>query len=319
MKLTRMVWSVSLAGLLLLGVMPAKAGTVAYWRFEQGPADAPVAHLSGTDGVWSADVPDSSGNGNALSAWNSTWAGFSYKTDVPYAVVPGTGEANNFSVKNNAGAPAMWNTSLAGWTPSAWTIEAAFKPESGGYRTIVGRDSQGAVSSNAALAALYFQITDNSSVAIKYADVSGVWHEAVSAPGTIQGFNYGSDPNGLTGTWYSMAAVSDGTMLSLYLNNLKANTGYQLVAQTDMSLSGSANTALTPGLGSAGDWQHGNFSVGRGLYNGGHTDRAYGFIDEVRLSDSALRPEQFISVPEPGSLALLILGGLPLLRLRKRA
>ena len=27
----------------------------------------------------------------------------------------------------------------------AWTIEAAFQPENGGYRTIVGRDSRGSV------------------------------------------------------------------------------------------------------------------------------------------------------------------------------
>jgi hypothetical protein len=30
------------------------------------------------------------------------------------------------------------------------------------------------------------------------------------------------------------------------------------------------------------------------LYNGNHTDRAWGFIDEVRISDAALMPEDFL-------------------------
>jgi hypothetical protein len=33
------------------------------------------------------------------------------------------------------------------------------------------------------------------------------------------------------------------------------------------------------------------------LYAGGHTDRAYGFIDEVRICNSALLPSQFLAAP----------------------
>jgi hypothetical protein len=39
--------------------------------------------------------------------------------------------------------------------------------------------------------------------------------------------------------------------------------------------------------------------VGRGLYGGNHTDRAYGFIDEVRICNSALTPGEFLAVPRP--------------------
>ena len=70
-----------------------------------------------------------------------------------------------------------------------------------------------------------------------------------------------------------MAAVSDGSMLSLYLRDVTAG-GWHLIAQTDMTLSGSPNTALTKGTGDGGDWNAGDWSVGRGLYNGGHGDRA---------------------------------------------
>jgi hypothetical protein len=192
---------------------------------------------------------------------------------------------------------------LRTWSPGAFTIEASFKPENGGYRTIVGRDSRGATSNDTNLAALYLQLVPGDALAIKYADAAGYWHEAVSAAGVVKGFAF---PDSAAGHWYNAAAVSNGSMLSLYLNDVGAGTGYQLIAQTDLSASGSSNTALTPGTGSAGDWQAGNWSVGRGLYAGGHGDRAYGYIDEVRLSDSALSTSQFLfAVPEPVSLVAL--------------
>jgi hypothetical protein len=329
MKCNRLVWSavisVSLSGSLLLGALPAKAGTVANWRFENGPADAQMTHVSGANGVWSADVADSSGNGNALSVWTGDgWGGYAYKADVASPTVPQTGAANNYSVKNTGGAPGMWNNTLRSWSPSGFTIEASFKPERGGWRTIVGRDSKGAGTQGGAdgnASALYFQIQPNNNVAITFQDVSGYQHTAFSAPGLIQGFDWPSDHDGLTGKWYRMAGVSDGAMLSLYLDDVAAGTGYQLVAQTDMTLKGSPNTAFTPGVGTGGDWTAGDFSVGRGLYNGGHGDRAYGFIDEVRLSDSALSRDHFLGspVPEPSSCALAIVGGLTLLRRRRKA
>ena len=310
-------------GCLLVGGWTAQAGTMAYWRFETGPADTQVVHNSGVNGVWSADVPDSSGHGNALSAWTGdAWAGYAYKTAVPAPTVPQTGAGNLYSIKNSGGYPGMWNTSLSTWTPTAWTVEASFKPETGGWRTIVGRDSRGAGTQPGAdpnAAALYFQIQPDNRVAVTFQDVMGYQYSAVSAPGLIQGFQWSTDPDGLTGRWYSMAGVSDGTTLSLYLNDLATANGYQLVAQTDLAAQGSSNRALTPGVGSGGDWSAGSFTVGRGMYNGGHGDRAYGYIDEVRLTEGALAPGQFLfSVPEPAAASLLMLGGLVLFGIRLR-
>ena len=294
----------------------ALAGTVAYWRFEEGPADAMVTHPAGTNGVFNADVADSSGSGNALSAWTADgWAGEAYRTDVPATTVVRTGAANNFSIQNTGGYPGLFTGSAAmrTMTPSSWTIEASFMPEeTNGYRTLVGRDSRGAntkgATTDAALSALYLQVMPNEEVAIKFCDVDGYWHEAISAPGAVRGFAY---PNSAAGNWYNIAAVSDGKTLSLYLDDAEnPNLGYQLVAQTDMTTSPSTNTALTAGLGSGGDWTAGTWTVMRGMYNGGHGDRAYGFMDEVRISDSALSVGQFL-FPEPTSLlALVLFGGL---------
>ncbi len=302
----------------------AGAATVAHWRFEEGPADAQMPHVSGANGVWSADVADASGNGNALSVWTGEdWAGYAYKADVAAPIVPPAGLENSFSVKNTGGYPGMWNNTLRTWTPSAFTIEATFKPETGGWRTIVGRDSLGAGTQPGAdplASALYFQVQPDNNVAITFQDVMGFQYTAVSAPNAVQGFAFSTDPDGLTGKWYSLAGVSDGETLSLYLNEIATGTGYHLVAQTDLTAQGSANTALTAGLGSGGDWTAGDFTVGRGMYNGGHGDRAYGFIDEVRLSDGALTPDQFLfAIPEPSTFALVLLGGLTLLFRRRMA
>jgi hypothetical protein len=302
-------WAVGVLAAALVGQSSiAWGGTVAYWRFEEGPADGPVVKGGVPDGVFHPGVVDSSGNGNDLSAWSEGGhAGYVYRTSVPGAPVPQTGAVNNYSVQNSGGAPGMFTRTgapIQSIQPAAFTIELSVMPESGNYRTYVGRDSQGTATQDQALAALYLQRTTEDRLAIKFCDVSGYWHEAVSPAGSFPGFDW---PNVDQGRWYNIAAVSDGTLLSLYVDDVAAGTGYQLFAQTDMALSGSPNTALTAGAGDGGDWDAGNWSVGRGLFNGGHTDRGYGFIDEVRISDSALSLNEFLFVPEPSSILCLAL------------
>ncbi|HML73529.1 MAG TPA: PEP-CTERM sorting domain-containing protein [Anaerohalosphaeraceae bacterium] len=305
--------------------MTVSADTVAYWRFEEGPAGAQVAHPVG-GGVYYPAVADSSGNGYELSVWDEGGAGYQYKTEVGGTVVNGL--ANNYSVKNSGGGPAMWTDTadaINSITPAAFTIEASFKLENGGYKTIVGRDSRGTATqgtnTDGNLAAMYFQAVPNNGLAIKFCDVSGYWHEAISAPGSYVGFDWGTDPDGTKAHWYSMAGVSDGTMLSLWLRDLTTGGAWQMIAQTDMSVvnPGSPNTALTAGAGDGGDWDAGNWTVGRGLYAGGHGDRAYGYIDEVRISDAALSVDQFLMVvPEPATMAVLGLGALLAARMRRK-
>lgn len=287
--------------LTLLSVIGASAaaGTVAYWRFEQGPAYTNVIH-NAASGVYSADIPDVSGNGNHLAVWNSSQ--WQYRANVPYATVPWTGAANNFSIKNITGSPTLWTTTLRNWEPAQWTIEVTFKAEAGGWKTIVGRDSYGSLTSgtevNPALAGLYLQTTDNPAMglAIKFVDRAGYWHSAELGNAYV-GFNYSTDPDGNTAPWYTVAAVSDGRYLRLYrYSHATPEKGYELIAETDMTVvnPGSTDTALDGGAGSGSDWQAGNITVGRGMYNGSHTDRFYGYIDEVRISDRALSPQEFL-------------------------
>jgi hypothetical protein len=302
--------SVLLLMLSILMSVQATAATVAYWRFEEGPAGSQVHKAVGGSG-YEESTMDSSGNGYDLSVWDEGGAGYIYRTDLPGSPIPQTGAVNNFSVKNAGGGPAMWTNpaeNISKITPAAFTIEISIKPENGGYRTYIGRDSRGTVTAldqqglpqaqSGDLSGLYLQAITNgegltNALAIKFCDVSGIWHQAVSANNVFQGYTWSSDPDGLLGKWYNVAAVSDGTYLSLYLRDVAAGTGYQLIAQTHISLR-STNTALTAGLGGAGDWTAGEWTVGRGLFAGGHGDRGYGYIDEVRISDIALTPNEFL-------------------------
>lgn len=277
--------------MLLIAAPWAAASTIAYWRFEEGPADGPVTKPYG--------ALDSSGNGYDLDPWTAgDWAGFAYRTDVPLATVPQTGAANSFSVRNTGGYPGMATDStdaIRTITPAAFTIEAMFKLENGGHKTIVGRDSRGSATVNGDNAALYFQTMPNNTLAIKFCDVQGYWHEAISAANIFTGFDPGTNPNADGVPWYYMAAISDGSTLSLYLANVTDGTALQLIAQNDMTTTpDNTDRALTAGTGDGGDWDAGNWTVGRGMWAGGHADRAFGFIDEVRISDVALGLEYLL-------------------------
>jgi hypothetical protein len=302
-----------------------RPSVVAHWRFENGPAFTDVPH-SGADGAFDGVIPDVSGNGNRLSTWSQGgYAGFAYRNDRPFVSIPQTGETNRFSVKNTGAYPAMFTRASSSlpsgvnadtMTPLQFTVEAFYKPEANGaYRTVVGRDARNVSTANGDLAALYLQVRPDDSVGVTFTDVSGYTHSAFSPPGLVYGFNWGSDPEGTNANarWYHLAAVSDGETLKFYVD-------HQLVVWTDLTENGSPNRALAVGSTSGADHTAGGWTVGRGLYAGGHTDRAYGFIDEVRLCNSALGPSQFLSAARPrvglsattgANLLLNVTGGEP--------
>ena len=97
----------------LAGSVALHAETVAYWRFETGPANTPVLHATAA-GVYDGTTRDVSGNGNHLSMWSQGGgAGCAYRTDVPFATVPQDGIVNRFSIKNTGSSPASF-TAAAG-------------------------------------------------------------------------------------------------------------------------------------------------------------------------------------------------------------
>lgn len=132
------------------------------------------------------------------------------------------------------------------------------------------------------MAALYFSIMPNGGLRILFTDVARNRWVVDSSANAIQ-----------DGKWHAVAATSDGNTLSLYLKNITDGAAnYSLVGAVDISAS--QNPALSTGSGNGADWDPGVFSVARGLYNGGHTDRFFGHLDDIRLSEGALAPDSFL-------------------------
>ena len=267
--------------------------TVAHWNFEQGAANTYVPYAPATQGSYDGSIADVSGNGNHLSAWGANWA--LYRSTVPWVRTPMTGVANKLSVQNSNTVPSFSaiGTSLTTWSPSAWTIEAAIRPDGvSSYQTIVGRDSQGACDGNPLLAALYFSLRPNGVLAISFTDAAHNNWTLESATNAIVG-----------GQWQAVAATCDGQMLRLYRRNITAGAlAYTLLGTLDIS--GSPTPQLSTGAGDNASWDPGVITVGRGLFDGLHTDRFLGYIDDVRLSSTALSSTDLLySLTQPAAPA----------------
>lgn len=294
-----------------LAAAQVQADTIAYWRFEGDGVTTPTAGVTQVEdsngrtvtntgvGIRAIDV---SGNGNTLWAWEHAWAGHTYTSNTPFATVPLTGQANGFSVQNAGSFPAMFTWSAQSlptgvnvdtWTSLTWTIEASINcTDLAGWRTFVGRDGNGVETANASDAPIYFQKMGDGTnrVRIMYIDAAGLAHQAV-------------DPTAISAnTWYNFAATCDGATLKLY-KKTGLDTAFVEVASTDVSAS-TAPALVNPGNDAAGvPWC---WTIGRGRYGtsdnaaDNHTDRFFGYIDEVRISNVALAPAALLASQNTG-------------------
>jgi regulation of enolase protein 1 (concanavalin A-like superfamily) len=278
---------------LRINVEFSNTSPVAHWTFEEGIADAPVPYAPSTAGKYDGTLVDRSGNGLHLSSWAANW--HVYRAQVPAPITPQTTTANSLSVQNANSYPAMSaiGTALTKWSPLAWTIEAAIRPNdaTNGNQTFIGRDSRGAFAGNTALAGLYFAVRPAGQLSISFIDGAGNYWYTESSANAVQ-----------DGKWHAVAATSDGTNVRLYLKNLtNGDAAYTLLAT--LNISSSANSSLHPGSGNGSSWDPGVFTIGRGLFDGNHTDRFYGHLDEIRLYGRALTPSEFLFSPQTSPIA----------------
>ncbi len=293
----------------------------AYWRFEEGVNG--VAVVPGIKNVLdtadnSADPPIlaahlQAANSNTAPTYTSDVAPFQLRSGLPNALAmqftPHQGGGDDvYTTNNDTPTSADINNGMIGGTVApaitGFTIEAAFRPDdvgSGPYRGIIAKEGSAPGSS---LPTLALKVRgDNGNLQFEQLDLTGAPREVQSSVPLV------------AGEWYAAAAVNDGTTLSLYLDSNDGN-GYVLQGST------AVDGALYQGA-SMNDWGQ-PWSVGRAWHGGGAADWFDGIIDEVRLTNRALDPSEFLfvgaAIPEPSSVALVCCGLVALggWRLRRR-
>jgi hypothetical protein len=276
--------------LMLVLSLPVWAATIAHWDMADSGA-VNGAYMPGNSSREADIVPpatkgpedflissrDLSGNGNHLSAWTSAWMKWtndSFRGDF------GMIASGNYP---DSRTDSTWNTPVGvdvqTITPTQWTVECVFKATAGTNRTMVGRTGYQVRTGTPATAPFYLAERSGAAINCEFVDVTGAYYDAHSAGGTL-----------VAGTWYHVAAVSNGTTLTLYLKNLTAGTDYAVVATAALG----TNPAIALGTGNA--FGTGVWTVACGTYNNGTTDRfvSPGIIDEVAISDTALAPGKFV-------------------------
>jgi len=102
-----------------------------------------------------------------------------------------------------------------------------------------------------------------------------------------------------TGQWQHVALVKQPSEYSIYVDG-----SLQYSAPLSPALDG---PYWFPGTGNSGD-----------RVIGGESGTFRGYLDEFRISDTALTPDQFLIVPEPSTISLLLVGVAGMLWRRKQ-
>ena len=290
-----------IALLILLGLVgTASASTIAYWRFEDGTAGT---EHPGDQDDW---YLDSSGNGNHLSSWWDQSRPMA-TTDRPFTAVPQTGAANNLALDFDNGTGGTEGADDLGTFGNGggkmvesynfvngWTMEASFKARDlDHWQVFMGKDGKRGLGAEQPFSFKLAPSAESFGIRTLFLDNNDDFHFIDSAPIAVD-------------TWYSIAATYDNTDFKVYLKG-EADADYILIGSHATSVGGDL------GVLNSGTW-----TVGRGMWDGNPVDFFNGQIDEVRISDTALNPSEFIAIPEPATLGLFGLIGGGMLWIRRR-
>jgi len=261
----------------------ARADTVAYYRFNEGAAGTAASAATGA-------ILDSSSNGYNGTAIN----GPVYSSSVPANPIPLTGQSNPTSLSFDGTSQRIFiPNSDAGLTLThSLTLEAYIY-----VMPLVAGSGDGNV---------IFRGDDSYSYDPYRLTVGlgGTGSTTIGFAVTALDIFTGEDIATLTApipdnTWIHVAGTLDDAtgVMDLYVNGQLANSTTTTIRPFEI-LNG-ANPGIAIGA----------------LQNNG--EYFHGLIDEVRISNAALTPNQFLDVPEPSAPVLAVVG-LALLLLRRR-
>jgi hypothetical protein len=301
MKIRNTTWLVALWG--ATAVTAAQAATSAYWRHEEGTAGALIP--AGAD-----TVVDSSGNGNAMQTFDPSFTSATYSSVVsPLALrsgLPNTrsldfgpgGDDAGLNDDNFTADGKPLNTQLF----TGVTVEVAFRMDAiGGFQAILGKDGKPLGNAPG---------EDDSPVPPFKVLIRGddfpdavpnqLFVEWIDGDGTLNSDIHflASRQTVVPNQWYHVAVTINATDAALWV---AGETGpYQKLDSITGDYAGAAgNVIVEEPLG---------WSIGRGMFNNGVADWSDAKIDEVRISDQVLAPNQFLfeAVPEARSLGLAV-------------
>ncbi len=248
----------------MVGAVTNHAATIAHWTFEDGVAGQPFTPIG---------QPDGSG-GSLDTANNILMRGFNVTFGPTFtSATYGTGLGMDC---NGSQDGYVTEGALHNWSATNWTVECMVNLRNlTGWRTLVGRDGTAGGGADGSAADFYLQNNGiNDQFRVNFKTANGTTH--------ILDGNYTPVAN----KWYALAVVSDGVTLSMWLDD---GTGYAQIGSLDMSFNtveanAPTNTAIA-------------WLFGRGWYGGNQVDRLDGKMDNIRISDVALMPAEFIQFP----------------------
>jgi hypothetical protein len=280
------------------------AETTGYWRHEEGIAGSIVPDGSDT-------VLDSSGFANHMKTFSSAQAPFTAATytssvsplalrsglantlSLDFGPNPATGtEDGGGRNDDNYSDGKLINTDVF----TALTVELAFNMHSvNGWQALFGKDGKPLGDEvgepDSPVPPFKVLIRDDTfpndipnQLFVEWIDGDGEIHNLATGE-TVQ-----------TDTWYHVAFTLTATDAELWV---AGETGDYILKD---AISGE-DFAGDKGFGGVTIFDNTPFTIGRGMFNNGVTDWSDALIDEVRVSNSALLPTEFLFETVPGGLA----------------
>jgi len=283
-----------------------RAGTAAYWRHEEGPNGAVVPAGPNT-------VIDASGNGNHMQTFDPSFTSPTYSNLVSPLPLR-SGLPNTLSLDFGPGGDdAGLNDDIftaskpvAAQNFSAVTYELAFRMDSiGGFQALFGKDGKPLGDQpgedNSPVPPLKIMVRgDNFPNAVP----NQLFVEWIDGDGTLNSDDHflAGGQTVVTNQWYHVAFTLNATDAALWVAT--ETTPYTKVDSITGDFVGPGGNVIVQ--------EPAGYSTGRGMFNNGVTDWADAHIDEVRISDQVLTPNQFlfVPVPEPVTGTLIAIGGL---------